>query len=101
MIATAYPENPMRGKVVLVTGASGALGKIVAESALARGARVAGVDYAKSQTADTPERMELGGVDLSDSVEAKQAINAVVAHFGKLDVLLNIAGAFSFETIAE
>jgi 3-oxoacyl-[acyl-carrier protein] reductase len=91
----------MHGKVVVVTGASGALGKRVAQTALARGARVAGVDQAKSAIADTPERMELGGVDLSDATQAGQAIDAVVARFGRLDVLLNIAGAFSFETVAE
>ena len=39
----------MDGKVVVVTGASGALGKVVAETAQARGARVAGVDYATVQ----------------------------------------------------
>ena len=91
----------MHGKVVLVTGASGALGKVVAQAALARGARVAGVDHAKSQVAETPDRMELGGVDLSDTAQAGHAIDAVVARFGRLDVLLNIAGAFSFETVAE
>ncbi|MEA2898316.1 MAG: hypothetical protein QOJ84_3931 [Bradyrhizobium sp.] len=91
----------MHGKVILVTGASGALGKVVAEAALARGARVAGVDHAKSQIADTPDRMELGGVDLSDAAQAGKAVDAVVAHFGRLDVLINIAGAFSFETIAD
>jgi len=91
----------MNGKIILVTGASGALGKVVAETALARGARVAGVDYAKSQIADTTGRMELGGVDLSDAAQAGKAVEAVVAHFGGLDVLVNIAGAFSFETIAE
>jgi 3-oxoacyl-[acyl-carrier protein] reductase len=91
----------MHGKVILVTGASGALGKVVAETALARGSRVAGVDHAKSQIAETPDRMELGGVDLSDAAQAGQAVDAVVARFGRLDVLLNIAGAFSFETIAE
>ena len=91
----------MHGKVILITGASGALGKVVAEAALARGAKVAGVDHAKSQIADTPQRMELGGVDLSDPTQARQAIDAVAAHFGRLDVLVNIAGAFSSETIAE
>jgi 3-oxoacyl-[acyl-carrier protein] reductase len=91
----------MNGKVIIVTGASGALGKVVAETALGRGARVAGVDHAKSQIADTPDRIELGGVDLSDAVQARQAIDAVAAHFGRLDVLINIAGAFSFETVAE
>src|SRR3954463_2981970 len=91
----------MHGKVILITGAAGALGTVVAEAALARGARVAGVDHAKSQIAETAKRMELGSVDLADPAEARQAIDAVAAHFGKLDVLINIAGAFSFETIAD
>jgi NAD(P)-dependent dehydrogenase (short-subunit alcohol dehydrogenase family) len=90
----------MKGKVVVVTGASGALGKVVAAAALARGARVAGVDHARSEITEAPDRIELGGVDLSDAAQARQAIDAVVARFGRLDVLINIAGAFSFETIA-
>ncbi|MFL6792015.1 MAG: 3-oxoacyl-ACP reductase FabG [Bradyrhizobium sp.] len=91
----------MNGKVVVITGASGALGKVVAEEALARGARVAGVDYAPSQVPATPSRIELGGVDLTDAGQAKKAIDAAAAHFGKLDALINIAGGFAFETIAE
>jgi NAD(P)-dependent dehydrogenase (short-subunit alcohol dehydrogenase family) len=91
----------MDGKVIVVTGASGALGKVVAEVALARGARVAGVDYGTSQRAATPDRIELGGVDLSDAAQAKEAIDAVAAHFGKIDALVNIAGGFAFEAIAE
>jgi NAD(P)-dependent dehydrogenase (short-subunit alcohol dehydrogenase family) len=91
----------MNGKVIVVTGASGALGKVVAEVALARGARVAAVDHAPSQIAATAERIELGGVDLTDPAQAKKAIDAAAAHFGKLDALLNIAGAFAFEAVAE
>ena len=91
----------MDGKVVVVTGASGALGSVVAEAALAQGARVAGVDYAPTQLAATPSRIELGGVDLSDPAQAKTAIDAVAAHFGRLDALINIAGGFAFETVAD
>jgi 3-oxoacyl-[acyl-carrier protein] reductase len=91
----------MDGKVVVVTGASGALGKVVAEVALARGARVAGVDHAASQIPATANRIELGGVDLTDAAQAKKAIDTVVAHFGRLDALINIAGGFAFETVAE
>src|ERR1043166_4901516 len=90
----------MQGKVVVVTGASGALGKVVAHAASARGARVAGIDYAPSQQAGTADRIELGGVDLSDPTQAGKAVEAIATHFGSLDVLINIAGAFSFETIA-
>jgi len=91
----------MDGKIIVVTGASGALGRVVAEVALARGAGVAGVDYGTSQIAATPNRIELGGVDLSDAVQATTAIDAVAAHFGKIDALVNIAGGFAFEAIAE
>src|SRR4051812_8866980 len=90
----------MIGKVVVITGAFGALGRVVAETASRRGARIAGVDHANSDSADRPEWMKLGGVDLSDPAQAIPAIDAVMARFGRLDILLNIAGAFSFETVA-
>src|SRR5580704_3882669 len=88
----------MDGKVIVVTGASGALGKVVAAAALAR---VAGVDHAASQLAATPNRIELGSVDLTDAAQASKAIDTAASHFGKLDALINIAGGFAFETIAE
>jgi NAD(P)-dependent dehydrogenase (short-subunit alcohol dehydrogenase family) len=91
----------MDGQVIVVTGALGALGKVVAATAETRGARVAGVDHAASQAQATPGRIELGGVDLTDASQAKKAIDAAVAHFGRLDVLINIAGGFAFEAVAE
>src|SRR3984885_3128081 len=91
----------MKGKIVVVTGASGALGKVVVASALARGARVAAIDPAASAVKPTPDRIELGGVDLTDATEAKKAIDAAAVHFGRLDALINIAGGFAFETAVE
>ena len=91
----------MDGKVVVVTGASGALGKVVAEVALARGARVAGVDHAPVQIAATENRIDIGGVDLTDATQARKAIDAVASHFGGINALINIAGGFAFEAIAE
>ena len=91
----------MHGKVVVITGALGALGQVVAKEALARGARVAGIDHAASQVAATPERIELGGVDLTDAAQAKKAVDAAASHFGQLDALINIAGGFAFETVAD
>jgi 3-oxoacyl-[acyl-carrier protein] reductase len=49
----------------------------------------------------TPDRIEFGGVDLSDPAQAKKAIDAVASHFGRLDALVNIAGGFAYETVAE
>src|SRR5260370_1054663 len=91
----------MNGKVVVISGALGALGKVVTEEAVARGGGVAAVDHAPSQIPPAPDRIEFGGVDLSDAAQAKKAIDAAAAHFGRLDALINIAGAFAFETVAD
>ena len=91
----------MDGKVIVVTGALGALGSVVVDQALARGAGVASVDHAPTQVPATKNQIELGGIDLTDAAAAKKAIDAAAAHFGRLDVLINIAGGFAFETVAE
>ena len=49
----AHTETAMNGKAIVITGALGALGKVVTEEALARGARVAGIDHAASTLAPT------------------------------------------------
>ena len=92
----------MNGKVVVVTGASGALGKVVVELAMARGARVAAVDHAaRPQPAGQPGRLDIGNVDLADATQAGHAIDAVSAHFGGLDALINVAGGFVYESLAD
>jgi NAD(P)-dependent dehydrogenase (short-subunit alcohol dehydrogenase family) len=91
----------MNGTVIVVTGALGALGRTVAELALARGARVAGIDHAQAEISATDDRIELGGVDLADAAQAKTAMDAVASHFGGLDALINIAGGFTFQTVAD
>lgn len=91
----------LQEKAIVVTGASGALGKVVAEIALARGARIAAVDFAAATVQATPQRLDLGGFDLTDPAQAKRAVDAAASHFGRLDVLINIAGGFAFETVAD
>jgi NAD(P)-dependent dehydrogenase (short-subunit alcohol dehydrogenase family) len=91
----------MNGKIVVVTGASGALGQVVVKMALARGATVAAIDHAATTPASTPQLLQVGGIDLADPAQAGQAIAAVVAQAGSIDVLINIAGAFAFETVAD
>ena len=91
----------MDGKIIVVTGALGALGSVVVDLALARGAKLASVDHAPTQVPATANQYELGGVDLTDTAAAKKAIDAAAAHFGRLDALINIAGGFAFETIGD
>jgi NAD(P)-dependent dehydrogenase (short-subunit alcohol dehydrogenase family) len=94
-------ESIVQGKIIVVTGALGALGKVVADAAQSRGARVAGIDHAPSQMPATAERIEIGGVDLSEAAQAKAAVETAAKHFGRLDALINIAGGFAFETVGD
>lgn len=91
----------MNGKIVVITGASGALGQVVLKRAIADGATVAAIDHSAKTPASTPDRLQIGGIDLSDAAQADTAIAAVVKQFGRIDVLINIAGAFAFENISD
>jgi 3-oxoacyl-[acyl-carrier protein] reductase len=91
----------MNGKIIVITGASGALGQVVLDRAVKSGATIAAIDHSAKTPASTPDRLQIGGVDLSDAAQADAAIAAVVKQFGKIDVLINIAGAFTFENIAD
>lgn len=85
------------GRVILITGGHGALGKAVVEAAIADGLTVAIIDHAMGQP--SPEGgMEVGGVDLTDPAQADKAVAKVVDRFGRLDALLNIAGGFVWQT---
>ena len=91
----------MTARVYAITGAFGTLGAAVAKAAAAQGARLALIDFAKQAPAGLPsgdDVLALGGVDLTDAASAKAAVDAVVARFGGLDVLINVAGGFTWQT---
>jgi NAD(P)-dependent dehydrogenase (short-subunit alcohol dehydrogenase family) len=96
----------LQGKTVVVTGGLGALGRVVAETAAARGASVAALDHATQVPEGLAERLGvnallLGGIDLSAAAEAEKAMGAVKAKFGRIDALLNIAGGFQWATVED
>ena len=94
----------VKGKVVVVTGAFGALGSAVAEASVREGAVVAALDYAKPVPGLAerlgPDALLLGGADLTSPASAEGAMAAVAARFGRIDALFNVAGGFAWGTIA-
>ena len=91
----------MAGRVFAITGAFGVLGCAVARAAAQAGERVALIDFAMAAPEDLPsgpQVLVLSGVDLTDATASGAAIESVVDRFGGLDVLINIAGGFSWET---
>jgi NAD(P)-dependent dehydrogenase (short-subunit alcohol dehydrogenase family) len=77
------------GLVALVTGGGSGIGRSMAELLSDRGARVAVLDLAAS---DLPGDMLFVRTDVTDDRSVRDAVDAVVEHFGGLDVVVNNAG---------
>jgi len=96
--AEPFRSETMGERVAAITGGHGALGRAVVEAVQAAGWTIAVIDHASGHA--VPEGvLEIGGVDLTDPAQAKGAIEAVVAHYGRLDALLNIAGGFIWSPV--
>jgi NAD(P)-dependent dehydrogenase (short-subunit alcohol dehydrogenase family) len=86
---------------VIVTGGFGALGQVVAKAFADRGDKVARVDFAPSAAAPLAGALDIGGVDLTDATATQGVIDKVVAEQGGIDVLINVAGGFTWETMED
>lgn len=89
----------MAKRRILITGAFGALGRAVAEAAA--GEQLALVDAASNAPEGLPQGLVLAGVDLSDAAQAKRAVAQAAEALGGLDALINVAGTFRWETVAD
>jgi NAD(P)-dependent dehydrogenase (short-subunit alcohol dehydrogenase family) len=99
-------NQPLPGNAIVITGAFGALGAAVARAAVGNGARVGLIDRAEKAPAGLlqdcgPQTIVRAGVDLTVASDASRAIDAIHADFGCLDVLINIAGAFRWQTVSD
>ena len=94
-------QRELEGKVVAITGAFGALGSAVVLAALAEGAQVAAIDRAPAPRTPLEGAALFGDVDLSGDAGARAAIDGILARFGRLDALVNIAGGFRWEPLAD
>lgn len=85
--------------IVAVTGAAGALGRKAVEVLGAAGWAVIGIDL--GEVAADNVALALGGVDLTDEAAMTAAAARIEREVGRLDGLVNIAGGFSWETVAD
>jgi NAD(P)-dependent dehydrogenase (short-subunit alcohol dehydrogenase family) len=97
-------ETGIDGKVVAITGGFGSLGMATGAFLIERGARVALIGRGAvpdDLPAGVADALAIGGVDLADPQAAGQALDAVNERLGRLDAVLNIAGAFRWATVAD
>src|SRR5947207_1216596 len=88
-----------RGKVALVTGGSRGLGLVMARQLAERGARVAVCARDRDEVERAGQDLVGHGdmplalpCDITDPQQVRDLVQAVTAHFGRLDVLINNAG---------
>lgn len=84
---------------IIVTGGFGVLGQAVAEAFAAAGDKVARIDFAPSAAVALDGALDIGGVDLTDAAATQAALDKIAAAHGGIDVLVNVAGGFTWETL--
>jgi len=96
-------EGPLQGQVALVTGAARRIGREVALRLAAEGAQVA-IHYRRSRAEADAVAAQIAGAggeaicvaaDLTRPGEIETLFGAVESRFGRLDILVNSAAAFS------
>ena len=86
----------LNGKLAMVTGAAGVIGRAVAERFAADGITVLAVDIAADRlTGFSTDAIVPFPIDIGDPKAVSAACNEVRARFGPIDILVNNAGLLS------
>lgn len=85
----------LEDRIVVVTGANGALGRVVRARLAEAGATAVGIDLAAAGNG------AVLGADLSDAAATAKAVGEIVARHGRIDALLNVAGGFRMAPASE
>jgi len=94
--------NHMSGKTIVVTGAAGGFGHILASRAVELGAAVGACDIDGAGMADLdPDHTEVGVVDVTDLDAMRAFTERVLARFGSIDVIINNAGVMPLAFFAD
>jgi NAD(P)-dependent dehydrogenase (short-subunit alcohol dehydrogenase family) len=92
-------------RVWLITGASSGIGRALAAAVLERGERVAATARNRDSVAELeqrhPGRAIAARLDVTDVDQARAAMDAAVAAFGRVDVVVNNAGYGLFGALEE
>lgn len=84
---------------IIITGGFGVLGQAVTERFVSVGDKVACIDLAQQAAFPIEAWLGIGGVDLTDPLATGDALARASREHGGIDVLVNVAGGFSWETL--
>lgn len=100
-IRQTYAPDAFAGQVVFITGAGRGMGKVAAAKFAALGARVAISDLVEERVRAAADELAAQGRDVlgvaanvGKESDVKRAVDATIARFGRIDVLVNTAGSY-------
>jgi NAD(P)-dependent dehydrogenase (short-subunit alcohol dehydrogenase family) len=85
----------LNGKLVLITGATGSLGRHVTTAFLEAGATVAGVSRSVRDEDFPRPRFRAFRAELASSAAAQTLVAAVTSRLGRIDALVHLVGGFA------
>jgi NAD(P)-dependent dehydrogenase (short-subunit alcohol dehydrogenase family) len=91
----------LSGKVLVVTGADGALGQAAAATLSGYGAKLALITHGGAVGMLPAGARHYGGIDLTLEPAARSAMERVTKDAGRIDGLINVAGGFHWEKLGE
>jgi len=94
-------ERSLSGLSVLVVGASGGLGRALAADLAGRGATLTLVARDAERLDAVPAEGHRVALDLRMPSACEAAVDAAIAHGGRLDIVINAVGVVAFGTVAE
>jgi rhamnulose-1-phosphate aldolase/alcohol dehydrogenase len=80
------------GRIALVTGGAGGIGKAIAERLVADGACVMIADLNIDDVAEQRDRLACVRTDVTDPASVRDAVDATLLAFGGIDLVVNNAG---------
>jgi NAD(P)-dependent dehydrogenase (short-subunit alcohol dehydrogenase family) len=84
------------GNVAIITGGRRGIGRAIADGLAAEGARIAILDVVGAEDAAAAYDGGLGlSGDVSSETDVARMVEAVAAHFGRIDILVNNAAIFA------
>jgi NAD(P)-dependent dehydrogenase (short-subunit alcohol dehydrogenase family) len=89
----------LEGKVVLVTGGSGGLGRTVIPALVSAGARVIAGDL--QPLSGQPAEVTPIKTDVTDEADVHRLVNEAIRASGRIDALVNLVGGFAQGRVVE
>ncbi|MBW2269093.1 MAG: SDR family oxidoreductase [Deltaproteobacteria bacterium] len=96
----------VNGKHVVISGASGGLGRVLCRQLIEKGARVTALDLNRDELAELTraipsDRFQSHRLDVTDVRQCREILEAAVTECGDADLLINNAGITHFSSVLE